>query len=315
MRIVFLGTPAFAVPALKRLTEDSHHGYEVEAVFTQPDRPSGRGQKLHPSPVKAAASERGIPLFQPEKIRADENRALFDRLRPDFIVVVAYGQILPGWLLQSARIASVNIHASILPAYRGAAPISWAVINGETETGVTTMLMAEKLDAGPILLQEKTPIPLEMSAGELSERLAEIGAELLVPTLEGLRMGTIAPATQDEAVVSWAPRIAKDMARIMWDKPAAQIHNQVRGMNPWPGAYAGFRGQRIHLWRTLPAIESIAKPSLPGTLLGATRDGIRVQCGEGTALDVLEIQRPGKPAVSGREFANGARLGAGEMLQ
>lgn len=315
MRIVFLGTPSFAVPALRRLTENVCTSYEVVAVFTQPDRPSGRGQKLHPSPVKVAAGERSLPVFQPERIRAEENRSLFESLRPDFIVVVAYGQILPGWLLQSAKIASVNIHASLLPAYRGAAPISWALINGEIETGVTTMLMAEKLDAGPILLQEKAPIPLEMSAGELAERLAEVGAELLVPTLEGLCAKAIVPRPQEDACVSWAPRITKDMALISWDKPAAQIHNQVRGMNPWPGAHAIFRGQRLHLWRTVPLTESITQPALPGTLLAATRNAIRVQCGEGTALDILEIQKPGKPAVSGREFANGARLVAGETFQ
>lgn len=310
MRITFLGTPAFAVPALERLIDDSR--FEVQAVFTQPDRPAGRGQRLHPSPVKVLAMEKGIPVFQPAKIRAEENRPVFEGLRPDVIVVAAYGQILPGWLLQSARLGCVNIHASLLPRYRGAAPISWAIINGETSTGVTTMLMAEKLDAGPILLQREMAIPPVMTAGELSESLAAMGADLLIETLVALEKGTLNPVEQDESKVTWAPRISKDEARISWEKSAQQVHDLIRGMNPWPVAYSMFREEKIHIFRSVPEGKA-DEPAEPGTLLGLTKTGIRVQCGGGTVIELLELQRPAKARVTGREFASGSRLRPGEI--
>jgi methionyl-tRNA formyltransferase len=310
MRVLFLGTPEFAVPALCALHEKS---YEICGIFTQPDRPSGRGKKLQASPVKAYAQKRGIPVYQPERIRQDENRKIFEDVHPDFIVVAAYGQILPAWILQSARIAPVNIHASLLPHYRGAAPIAWAIINGEALTGVTIMRMQEKLDSGPIMAQESVPISLTMTAGELTTQLAEMGAALLVRTLPDWEILT--PAIQDESRVSWAPRISKTLAGILWDKPAWDVHNLIRGMNPWPVAHSDFHGDRLQIWSSLPENESSLVHAAPGTFLGLKREAAIVQCGGGTALSILEVQMPGKSRITGREFANGVRLKPGDRLQ
>ena len=312
MRVVFLGTPQFAVPAFRMLLE---HSYEICGVFTQPDKPSGRGQRLQPGPVKALAQEHGIPVFQPVRIRNEENRQIIEGLQPDFIVVAAYGQILPGWMLRAARIAPVNIHASLLPRYRGAAPVAWPIIHGDTATGVTTMLMHEDLDAGAILLQQEVPIAIHATTGELTAELSEIGAKLLIRTLDGLQKDTIKPVLQDDNRVSWAPRITKEMAEISWHKRALDIHNQIRGMNPWPVACAGFREDAsAHL-------AQFACGRLDGSpewrrehSLAHSRDGIYVQCGEGTVLEILEVQLPAKGKVTGREFANGARLSPGEMI-
>lgn len=311
MRVVFLGTPDFAVPSLRMLLD---HSYEICAVFTQPDRPSGRGQRQQPSPVKVCAQANGIPIFQPERIRNEENRAIFDSLRPDFIAVVAYGQILPGWLLRAARVASVNVHFSLLPLYRGAAPVSRAILNGEKVTGVTTMLLDEKLDAGPILLQQEAAIPLTKTTGELTSDLADIGANLLIQTMDGLQKEIIKPVIQDENRVSWAPRITKEMALIPWNKRALEIHNQIRAMNPWPVAYGIFRHERLQIWRSLPEEQAFESALSPGAFLGQSPNVIRVLCGEGTVLDLVELQMPGKGRVTSREFANGARLRAGEQL-
>ena len=311
MRVVFLGTPQFAVPAFRMLLE---HSYEICGVFTQPDKPSGRGQRMQPGPIKALAQGRGIPVFQPVRIRSEENRQILEALKPDFIVVAAYGQILPGWMLHAARIAPVNIHASMLPRYRGAAPVAWPIIHGDTVTGVTTMLMHEALDAGAILLQQEVPIAIHATTGELTAELSEIGATLLIQTLEGLQKDTIRPIPQDDNEVSWAPRITKEMAKISWYKRALDIHNQIRGMNPWPVACAVFRNAHLRIWRSLPAPDSTASEMAPGTFLGPSRAGIYVQCGEGTALEVLEVQLPAKGKVTGREFANGARLSPGERI-
>jgi methionyl-tRNA formyltransferase len=311
MRVVFLGTPAFAVPAFRMLLE---HSYEICGVFTQPDRPSGRGQRLQAGPVKMLALEHEIPVFQPARIRNEENRPIFEELRADYIVVVAYGQILPQWLLRSARIAPINIHGSLLPRYRGAAPISWAILNGEKSTGITTMLMEEELDSGPILMQQEVPIPVNQTAGELTDELSVVGAELLIKTLEGMTAGNLHPITQDAERVSWAPMIKKEMSRIAWQKNASDLHNQIRGMNPWPVAVADFRGESLRLWRSSLPGKSNNAENMPGTLLGHTDKGILVQCGEGTVLEVLEVQKPAKTKVSGREFVNGARIHTGDIL-
>ena len=311
MRVVFLGTPDFAVPALQALLD---HSYEIACVFTQPDRPSGRGQKLQQSPVKILAQSRGIPVYQPEKIRREESRAIFAGVQPDFIVTAAYGQILPGWLLDSARIAPVNVHGSLLPRYRGAAPIPWAILNGEEVTGITTMLMQESLDAGPILLQQEVPIAADRTAGELSAEMAVVGASLLLRTLEGLGNAAIHPVSQDESLVTWAPAVTKEMAQISWSRMAPEIHNRIRAMNPWPGACTVFRGERLHVWRSRPESGGFEKQDRPGILLGFSGDSLRVQCGEGTVLNVLELQKPGRKRISGREFASGARLRPGDAL-
>lgn len=309
MRIVFLGTPEFAVPAFQRLLDKSH---EIVGVFTQPDRPVGRGHKLQSTPVKSVAQTHGIPVYQPEKIRLEENRSLFEKLRPDFIGVVAYGQILPLWLLQAARFAPINIHASLLPRYRGAAPIAWAIINGETVTGVTTMIMREKLDSGPVLLRQEVPIAPDKTAGELSEELAILGADLLIRTIDS--WNTLAPMEQDESMVSWAPRITKSISRISWNNPADNIQNLIRGLNPWPGAYSEFRGAQLHIWRSQLQTENSSLKGVPGTILGISGDAVRVLCGKETVLDLLQVQLPGKSRVTGREFVNGARLHSGEVL-
>jgi methionyl-tRNA formyltransferase len=311
MRVVFLGTPAFAVPSLRMLLD---HSYEVSCVFTQPDRPSGRGQKLLPSPVKAFAQTHGIRVFQPERIRSEENRSVFEELQPDMIVVTAYGQILPEWLLKAARVMAINVHASLLPKYRGAAPIAHAILNGDDVTGVTTMIMKEELDSGAILLQEEVPIAITMTTGELSDVLSEIGANLLIKTLDGLQKNAIKPIDQDESRISWTRRITKDMALISWGQCARDIHNRIRAMNPWPVALTTFRNERLHLWRSLHADHPAGSTAPPGTVLGLTPNGVRVQCGEGTVLELLEVQRPAKGRVNGREFASGARLQTGDII-
>lgn len=305
MRVIFMGTPDFAIPSLDALVTGR---YDVCAIFTQPDRPAGRGQKAQASPVKLYARSRGIPVFQPEKLRSEENRPVLTSLQPDFIVVVAYGQILPGWLLEIPHVGSVNVHASLLPRYRGAAPISWAILNGDSVTGVTTMLMDEGLDTGPLLLQREVAIPLAMTAGELAEKLAVEGAELLIRTLQDLATGAIQPVPQDHAKASAALRIDKKQARISWEKEAAEIHNLVRAFNPWPTAYTDFRGRRLQIHRSFPEDNPGAAGQRPGTFLGCSRGGLRVRCGFGTVLEILEVQLAGRSRVTGREFANGSRL-------
>jgi methionyl-tRNA formyltransferase len=311
MRVVFLGTPLFAIPAFRKLLDCS---YEICGVFTQPDKPSGRGKKLRPGPIKVLAMEHGIPVFQPARLSNEENRRLIEDLGPDFIVVAAYGQILPGWMLRAARIAPVNIHASLLPRYRGAAPVAWPILNGETSTGVTIMLVHEELDAGAILLQQEVSIGIHTTTGELTAELSEIGAQLLIQTLVGLQKGIIQPVPQDPGRVNWAPRITKDMAKILWQKSASAIHNQIRGMNPWPVAYTHFHGENLRIWRSMPMAGSAFPESAPGTFLEHSKDGIYVQCGEGTVIEVLEVQLPAKGRITGREFVNGARLSPGEIV-
>jgi methionyl-tRNA formyltransferase len=235
-------------------------------------------------------------------------------MQPDFIVVAAYGQILPAWLLQCARRMPVNIHASLLPQYRGAAPIARAILNGEAVTGITIMEVEETLDSGAILMQQEVPIPLNMTAGALTNELSKVGANLLIKTLDGLQKGILRPLAQDESKVSWAPRITKEMASISWEKPAPEIHNQIRAMNPWPGASTFIGSERIRIWRSIPTIAATGASALPGSLLELTQDGIRIQCGEGTILDILEVQKPSKGRISGREFVVGARLCIGDAI-
>lgn len=244
MRVIFLGTPEFAVPSLKALLGSD---YEVCAVFTQPDRPAGRGQKAQASAIKTFARVAGIPVFQPEKIRGPENQPLLASLQPDFVVVVAYGQILPLWLLQLPRMGCVNVHGSLLPHYRGAAPVTWAILNGEMVSGVTTMLMDEHLDTGPMLLKKEVEVTATMTAGELAGRLAIVGAELLIPTLAGLASGDLKPIPQDDSLASLAPRITKEMGLIAWNRDARCIHNQIQGSihGPWRIRSAGAKGSRL----------------------------------------------------------------------
>ncbi len=305
MRVVFLGTPEFAVPALKTLLQSP---YEVAAVITQPDKPAGRGNKPQYPPVKVVALASGIPVHQPEKIRNEETKPLILQLRPDFIVVVAYGQILPGWLLQSASIAPVNIHGSLLPKFRGAAPVAWALLKGETVTGITTMLMDEHLDTGGILLQRQIDIGSRTTAGELSETLSRLGAEMIIPTLDGLRTGELKPIRQDDNLASWAPRIQKEQAQIDWSVDAAALHNQIRAFNPWPLAYATCHDARVQLIRSVPRPPLERSEAPPGTYIGVTTDGLCVACGSGSILEILELKPANRKIVTGRQFANGLRL-------
>ena len=306
MRVVFLGTPDMAVPPLKRLIDRS---YDVSGVFTQPDRPSGRGQKLRPSPIKLLAQEKGIPVFQPEKIGSPENKVIFQRLNPDFLVVAAYGQILPSWILHVPRVAPLNIHFSLLPEYRGAAPAAHAVLNGDSETGVTIMIMREALDSGPVLMQGKTAISMADTTGKVEARLSEIGSELLIEAMDRCLKDEIRPVPQDETRVTWAPRISKADARILWGENAVKVHNRIRAMNPWPGAHTKFRGEHIHIWGSIPERGSHhGCDCTPGTILGLTQEGLSVQCGEGSVLVILELQKPSKKRINGREFASGVRL-------
>jgi methionyl-tRNA formyltransferase len=311
MRVIFLGTPEFAVPALRALRNSS---YEVSAIFTQPDRPAGRGQRPEASAVKQFGLSAGIPVFQPEKIRAIENRPLLESFQPDFMVVVAYGQILPAWMLQLPRYGCVNVHGSLLPRYRGAAPVAWTLLNGDAVTGITTMLMDEHLDTGPMLLQREFEIPGTMTAGELAARLAEVGAELLIPSLDGLQSGVVKPVPQDNTLASYAPRITKEMAPIRWNFDAKAIHNQIRGLNPWPLARSECRELRLQILKSIPPDPSLQVPEPPGMFLGATERGIRIASGAGTVLEIIEVQPAGKKRITGREFANGQRLHAGERL-
>ena len=315
MKIVFAGSPRFAVPTLEKLAGEGH---DICAVITQPDRPSGRGQQLQPSPVKEAALKLGLPVHQPEKIKSDDARALLERLQPEVVVVVGYGQILPPWLLELPRYGCINLHGSLLPAYRGAAPIQWAIVNGETKTGLTTMLMDPGMDTGPILLRWETEIGPEETAITLAERMSAPGADLMVQTLEGLRHGKIQPQPQDNSRATRAPILKKEHGRIDWNLTAQQIFNRVRGFLPWPGAYTNFRGQKLQIWWARPEEETRSQEALdvpvPGQLL-VTGNTLHVSCGGGTRLQLLEVQLEGKRRIPASDFIHGAHPRSRERLQ
>jgi methionyl-tRNA formyltransferase len=303
MRIVFCGTPAFAVPTLKALLADPSH--TVVAVITQPDRPRGRGQEISFSPVKEVASEAGIPVRQPMKIRAPEARELLQTFEPECFVIIAYGQIIPAGLLPISRCGWINLHASLLPKYRGAAPINWAIANGETKTGLTTMRIDAGMDTGDMLLQEEIEILPAETAPELAARLAEGGAKLMLETLSGLPEGLVTPKKQNDALATYAPLLKKEDGRIDWKLSAVEIFNRMRGFEPWPGAYTTFRGKICQV-RGEPATRKGA-PAPPGTLVLEEAE-LRVACGDATVLSVLTVKVEGRAQVSAQEFVNGARL-------
>ena len=315
MRIVFCGTPQFAVPALNHLL--AQPDFEIAAVITQPDRPRGRGQEVSFSPVKEIATAAGIPVHQPEKIRAPEAQELLQKLAPDAVVIIAYGQIIPARLLPIPKLGWINLHASLLPKYRGAAPINWAIVNGETKTGVTTMRIDAGMDTGEILLQKEMEIGGMETAPELTARMSELGAPLMAETLRGLAAGTIVPLGQDNAQASMAPMLKKEDGRIDWSRPAEEIFNRIRGFAPWPGAYTSFRGQTCHIWGE-PASNDLGEEearqraaSKPGFLL-VQRNKTMVRCGVTTYLRLLSVKLEGRKRVSATEFANGAHLYPGE---
>src|SRR5882724_4998062 len=273
-----MGTPEFSVPSLERLIVDGH---DVAAVFTQPDKPAGRGKHLHEPPVKAFAREHGIPVHQPAKIRSnDEVRAIFESISPDACVVVAYGKILPAWMLAIPRLGCINVHASLLPKYRGAAPINWALAKGERETGVTIMQMDVGMDTGPMLTQRSIRIADDETAPQLSVRLAQLGAELLSETLPRVERGEIAPLTQDDRDASYAPMLKREDGSIDWRMRAREIANRVRAFQPWPGTYNSFRGGRLIIWRgrEVPHREDANVTADPGTILNIDESGIAVVC-------------------------------------
>jgi methionyl-tRNA formyltransferase len=308
MRLVFLGTPAFAVPALEHILAASH---EVLAVYTQPDRPKGRGGALAASPVKIAAISRSLPVYQPERIKRPEPLAHLASLRPDAMVVVGYGQIIPQSIIDVPPLGIVNVHASLLPKYRGAAPVQWALARGESVTGVTTMRIDAGLDTGDILLVRETPISGGETAIELGARLAIMGADLLVETLDGLSAGAVVPRKQDHSQATLAPILRKEDGVIDWNLSAAEIYNRVRGFVPWPGACTRFRGEGLHVWRAVVVESSSWGP--PGSLSVRERR-VLVACGGGTSLELLEVQLEGRKRVSAEAFVNGRRLGHNEVL-
>jgi methionyl-tRNA formyltransferase len=309
LRMVFCGTPQFAVPSFQRLI--SEPDFKITAVFTQPDRPRGRGQEISSSPVKMAALAAQIPVYQPAKIRAPEIERQLREQAPEVIVIIAYGQIIPVGLLNIPRHGWINLHASLLPKYRGAAPIHWAIANGEKVTGNTSMRIDAGMDTGEILLQQEMPIGPEETAPELSARLAEAGAELMVATLRGLVTGQIAPRPQNHAAATYAPMLKREDGWIDWARTAQEIYNRMRGFAPWPGAYTEFRGQTCHVWGRPSVGSGSNEPA--GTIV--VQDGrLKVTCGAATVLELTHVKLEGRRQVTAAEFANGARLLPGERL-
>ena len=302
-RLIFMGTPGFALPSLEALL---NHGEEVLAVVTQPDKPRGRGQVVGPSPVKELALSWNLPVLQPPRLKDPALRSDLAQLAPELMIVVAYGRILTPELLALPKVGCLNVHASLLPQYRGAAPISWALIRGEHETGVTIQWMASELDAGAILLQERVPILEEDNYGSLYDRLAERGAALLVEALERLRRGEAVKQPQPQEGVTFAPPLTREMRRLNWQQPAREVAGWIRGLDPTPGAYALWQGKVLKLFRARVK-RSEGKTATPGTVLGLVNQGLEIACGQGTVL-VRELQLAGHKRLTAPEFLRGQAL-------
>jgi methionyl-tRNA formyltransferase len=314
MKLIFMGTPEFAAPSLRKLIEAGH---EIIAVFTQPDRPVGRKQIITPPPVKTLAAQNGLTIHQPTKIKTAEARQQFEPLfkQADVGVVAAYGRILPDWMLHAPRIGCINVHSSLLPKYRGAAPINWAIARGERETGVTIMQVDPGLDTGAILLQRATAIGDEETAAELIPRLAELGAELLVETLGKLERGEITPTPQNDAEATLAPILKREDGQVDWTMTAAEVFNRLRGFTPFPGCYTFLNGHRLEIVRASAEEAGIdAHQFQPGEICEIERESFVVACGCSTRLRVTEVQLEGKRAMAARDFLNGARLEVGTRL-
>ena len=310
MRIVFMGTPEFAVPSLRALLDA---GYAVAAAITQPDRPAGRGNKLRACPVKLLAESRGVPVYQFEKLKSAEGVDCLRKLAPDLMVTAAFGQILSQEILDIPRYGTVNVHASLLPGYRGSAPINWCILNGETHAGVTTMLTDAGMDTGAMLLRAETPIGELETAGELTQRLSEIGAKLLIETLARYPEGDLKPTPQDESKASYQPMLKKEMGRIDWTKPAREIACQVRGLNPWPCAYADLAGARLKIYLARP-VEARGEAAPGEGARSSAKEGLFVGCGEGW-LEILELQAPGGKRMSAKSYLLGKRIDAGARFE
>ncbi len=307
LNVIFCGTPQFAVPILNKLVAD---GFHIQLVVTQPDRPKGRGLELVSSPVKQRALELGLPITQPERIKNNEEfRNQLSDSKPDAIVVVGYGRIVPQWMLNLPPLGNVNLHASLLPKYRGAAPIQWAIALGETVTGVTTMKLDAGLDTGDILLQREVSIAADETSETLAPRLAATGADLAVETLRGLQSGTIRPRPQDNFQATLAPILKKEDGLIDFTRSAAEILNRLRGFQPWPGAYTRFRGKNFQIWKAEKVDRSLAPAELQ-----VEHDRLLVGCGLNTGIEMLEVQVEGKKRTSAAEFIRGYRPRSAEKL-
>lgn len=301
MRIVFMGTPEFAVPSLEKLIEAGH---QVAGVFTQPDKPKNRGMKLLPPPVKVCAEAHGIPVFQPVKLRDGSALAQIKALDPELIVVAAYGRILPDEILNYPRLGCINVHSSLLPRYRGAAPINWAILNGDRETGVTIMHMATELDAGDIIEQTVTPIDPDEDADTLYHRLARMGGELLLPVIAQLADGTAGRTPQDPEQVTLAPMLSRELSPVDWTRSAQEIHDQVRGLIPWPTATTdAITGETMKLFVTQLTGKRVS--AKPGAIVAAGKDGIDMACGDGMVLRITELQAAGKKRMKAADYLRG----------
>ena len=307
IRTVFMGTPDFALQTLQGLIDA---GCDLVGVYTQPDRPKGRGKQLAAPPVKELAQQHDIPVYQPGKLRQPEAVAELEALAPDLIVVVAYGQILPKSVLEIPRHGCINVHASLLPKYRGAAPINKAIIDGETETGITTMYMDVGLDTGDMLIKKTLSIGTEETAGELHDRLASLGRETMEETLQKLCAGTLQREVQDDDQSTYASMMKKEDGRIDWNHSAADIHNQIRGLDPWPGAYTSLNDERLKLAGTSPETTDGGKP---GSIVSADKTGVRIACASGTLL-VKELQLAGRKQLAAADFLRGCPLEPGTIL-
>ena len=314
MVIAFFGTPRFAVPTLQQLL-DSHH--VVAGVVTQPDRPRGRGQRVTDAPVKALAVARQIPVLQPERLKPADVAYALRAWRPDLGVVAAYGRIIPEHLLSIPRFGIINVHASLLPKYRGAAPVHRAVINGEPETGVTIMRLVKELDAGPMFTKATRPIGPDETSDVVEDALAHLGADLLLRTVDQIAAGTAHEEPQDHSRATYAPRLTKEEGLIDWSRPASAVHDRVRGLHPWPHAYTFFNGTRLIVLRTNPRGSADRKgpPNIsPGTILEVTREAIRVATGDGGQLSIFELQAEGRRPMNVRDFAAGHPIRQGSVF-
>lgn len=310
MRIIFCGTPKFSVPTLERLIEEK---FAIELVVTNPDEPQGRGYQVKASPVKEAAGKAGLKVFQPAKLKEPSVQEVITSAKPDAIVVVAYGHLIPTWMIDLPSLGNINLHASLLPKYRGAAPVPWAIVRGESVTGVTTMKIGAGLDTGPILLQEQTPIAPDDTSETLLERLSAMGAGLMARTLRGLESGAIEPREQDNNLTTYAPILKKEDGRIDWNNAAEEIWRLVRGMQPWPTAHTKFQGRGLQIWSAAPVAEVVDSSRPPG-VLRAERKRLLAACGDSTWLELLEVQLEGRKRIRATEFLNGVRLIPDEKL-
>lgn len=310
MRILFMGTPDFAVPSVQALVEAGH---TVCGAFTQPDKPKNRGMKLQPTPVKEFCLTHDIPVFQPTKLRDGTALAQIQQLGPELIVVAAYGRILPDEILNYPAKGCINVHSSLLPKYRGAAPINWAILNGDQESGVTIMHMATELDAGDIISQVATAIDPNETVEALHDRLADLGAKLLVETVKDIETGHAARTPQDPAQVSFAPMLSRELSPMDWTRPARALHDQVRGLIPWPAAVTELGGVRCKVFSTLVSEQTVSKE--PGTVVQADKKGLKIACGGGTVLEICELQPDGKKRMTAAAFLLGRPILEGSSVR